>query len=186
MLFTTNSLFFEHLFSKIEIDIAKKQTQFIGICFALSTLFILIFYQAKYKIFHYLVRILFASADGVIIWTFFDISIIDYIHNIAIAYGAYTLLILVFVGEIGFKYFKNRGLLKDFENTENEKTSQDFGKYSHFIKSGIEKELSTIRMKLKKNTSEKITIPDYILEGCKEYGIELSEEETNLFSKDVL
>jgi hypothetical protein len=130
-------------------------------------------YQANNKFKTYFIRALFPLIDGFIIMVFFNVNISDFKPIMAITYGLYSALILIFVGAtikrifIKFFYSDNKPVetlpndyikslesevkqLKEYnkrlENTiESERIDLDL--YRDILRLGIAKKIQNLRMK---------------------------------------
>jgi hypothetical protein len=178
-LLTINSEFFLMLFNTWDIiDFPIIKTIFLALGYSLATLYIMIFFSAKNKIFEYCVKLIFPIIDGLIVYVFFNSEIGNFAPYMALAYGVFTVLILFFVSETGMKYFRpekktneshseyfeslkktNESLLKQVKSYE-----KDFNSYE-MIKSEIEIKNDEIQ----RLTSDLQTAKDFIFLGIEKY-----------------
>lgn len=160
-----NSEFFVMLFKAWDhLNYTLKETIFMSIPYSAATIFIMLFFRSRSKIWTYIIRIIFPLIDGFIVMALFNTSFGEINTPMSIVYGIFTTLTIFFVSETGKKFYRrrksenqnneslllqigtlrgeNERLLKDLNSQR-----KDFDLIRKYLILGIEKQISKLRMK---------------------------------------
>jgi len=163
-LLTINSEFFLVLFNSWEgMEKTLWQTIILSTPFSLGTLFIMLFFRSKNKLWTYLIRIIFPLLDGFIVMVFFNINIQDFKPLMAVSYGIFTFLIFFFVSETGKSLWRSSKVLPT-ENKDLENTFQDLAR----LKGEVERlEKDNLSLKEENNKDIKIEYQQFLILGLQ-------------------